>query len=110
MVLIARAMAQNAKIIIMDEPCSSLDYGNGIRVMKLCKSLVEEGYLIVQSTHSPEHVFMYADEVMVLQDGKVSVMGTPSEVLCEDILKAVYDINLKLYSIQNIDHQICIPN
>ena len=52
LVLIARAIAQQAGILIMDEPCANLDYGNQARVMEELKRLAGEGYLIVQSTHS----------------------------------------------------------
>jgi iron complex transport system ATP-binding protein len=69
MVLIARAIAQQTRIIIMDEPCSNLDYGNQIKVLKTIKELAKQGYLIIQSTHNPEHVFLFSDEVLVIMDG-----------------------------------------
>ena len=53
LVLIARAIAQQAGILIMDEPCANLDYGNQARVMEELKRLAGEGYLIVQSTQQP---------------------------------------------------------
>ncbi len=109
MALIARAIAQDAKIIVMDEPCSNLDYGNSIRVMKLCRQLAQSGYLIVQSTHNPQHVFSYADEVMVLQDGKISIKGPPDQHLNEETLRAVYDVDLKLYKLEELNHQVCVP-
>lgn len=109
MVLIARAIAQQAKILIMDEPCSSLDYGNGIKIMKLCKKLATSGYLIIQSTHNPEHVFLYADEVIVLQDGKISAMGNPSQVLVEELMCDLYGIDISLHSIKDTALKICVP-
>lgn len=110
MVLIARAIAQKAKILIMDEPCSSLDYGNSIKIMKLCKKLSSNGYLIIQATHNPEHVFLYADTVIVLQNGKVSAMGKPCEVLVEKLMCDLYDIDISLHSIHNTALKICVPN
>lgn len=109
MVLIARAIAQQAKILVMDEPCSSLDYGNSVKIMKLCKRLSGSGYLIIQSTHNPEHVFLYADEVIVLQDGKISAMGNPSEVLVEDLMSDLYGIDISLHTIKDTSLKICVP-
>ena len=86
LVLIARAIAQQTKIIIMDEPCSNLDYGNQIKVMKAVKNLAKQGYLVIQSTHNPEHVFLFADEVLVILDGKVEAKGS-AEILTEELLK-----------------------
>ena len=51
LVLIARAIAQNARTIIMDEPTSALDYGNTVRVLSCVRQLAREGLSIVQSTH-----------------------------------------------------------
>ena len=87
MVLIARAIAQQTKIIIMDEPCSNLDYGNQIKVMKSVKNLAKQGYLVIQSTHNPEHVFLFADEVLVILDGKVGAKGSADQILTEELLK-----------------------
>ena len=57
LVLIARALAQNAQTIIMDEPTSALDYGNTMRVLSCVRQLAREGLSIVQSTHNPDHAF-----------------------------------------------------
>ena len=61
LVLIARALAQNAQTIIMDEPTSALDYGNTMRVLSCVRQLAREGLSIVQSTHNPDHAFLYSD-------------------------------------------------
>ena len=58
LVLIARAIAQNARTIIMDEPTSALDYGNTVRVLSTVRQLAREGMSIVQSTHQPDQAFL----------------------------------------------------
>lgn len=108
--LIARAIAQQAKIIIMDEPCSNLDYGNQIRVMKAVKDLSRKGYLIIQSTHNPEHVFLFADEVLVMMDGKAKAKGEPRDILTEKMLYELYGIQVSLYEIQQRKLKFCIPD
>ena len=97
LVLIARAIAQQAGILIMDEPCANLDYGNQARVMEELKRLSREGYLIVQSTHSPDQAFLYADQAAVLSDGVIRAFGKPEEVLTEALLEAMYGIPVRLF-------------
>ncbi|MGO5053072.1 ABC transporter ATP-binding protein [Lachnospiraceae bacterium LCP25S3_G4] len=110
MVLIARAIAQQARILIMDEPCSSLDYGNQIRIMEMTKRLAEQGYLILQSTHNPEHALLYADQVMVLDEGVIRQFGEPNEVLTEDVLGHIYGIDISLCDIGWDNRKVCIPS
>ena len=97
--LVARALAQNTKILLMDEPCSNLDYGNQMKVMQRAKDLSRQGHLILQSTHNPEHVFMFSDEVIVLKSGKIHALGATATMLTEDVLKDIYGIKIKLYEI-----------
>lgn len=109
LVLIARVIAQKAKILIMDEPCSNLDYGNQIMLMQEIKKLSKQGYLIVQSTHNPEQALLFADQVMVLVNRKVERFGPPDDVLDEELLSRVYGINVKLHQINDSNTRVCIP-
>ena len=96
MVLIARALAQQAKMLIMDEPCSGLDYGNQIRVMECVKELSKQGYLILLSTHSPEQAFLYSDAALVLAHGRLRCYGTPEETLNDDLFEEIYGVRVNL--------------
>lgn len=109
LVLIARAIAQQAKILIMDEPCANLDYGNQIRMMELLKKLANKGYLIVQATHNPEHALLYGDQVLVLSDGKIQCQGAPQQVLTEAVLQQIYGIPIGLYDMKRDGRKICVP-
>lgn len=109
LVLIARAIAQQAGILVMDEPCANLDYGNQARVMEELKRLSREGYLIVQSTHSPDQAFLYADQAAVLMDGSIRVLGRPQEVLTESLLSEVYGIPVSLYQAGDTKIKLCMP-
>lgn len=109
LVLIARAIAQEAKILVMDEPCSSLDYGNQIRVMEELRALSEKGYLIVQSTHNPEHVFCFAHKALVMMDGKITALGQPDKILTKELLEGVYQVPIEIYEDLKSGKKMCMP-
>lgn len=109
LVLIARAIAQNARIIVMDEPCANLDLGNQIRVMELLKSLTTQGYTIILSSHNPEQIIMYGDRVILLNDGIIEQEGRPAEVITEQVLKEIYDREIRLCKIEGTDVKMCVP-
>jgi iron complex transport system ATP-binding protein len=109
LVLIARALAQQAKILIMDEPTANLDYGNQIRVLEQVKLLAKQGYTIIQSTHQPDQAFFYADHVLALKEGRIFVSGTPKEVMDEKLIFDLYGVKVKIQSIQNDTIRFCIP-
>lgn len=109
LVLIARAIAQEAKILIMDEPCSSLDYGNQIRVMEELRALSQKGYLIVQSTHNPEHVFYFAHKALVMSEGKITAFGEPDKILTKELLESVYQVPIEIYENQKSGKKVCMP-
>ena len=69
--LIARALAQQARILLMDEPAANLDYGNQFRLLQQVRRLTEQGYTVLLSTHNPEHAFRFATDVLVLREGGV---------------------------------------
>jgi len=109
MVMIARALAQKTKILVMDEPCSDLDYGNQIRVMGAIKTLARQGYLVLLSTHNPQLTFLYADLALVLSAGKIRCFGAPGEVIGEALLKEIYDIHVRIKFDAETGKYICLP-
>jgi iron complex transport system ATP-binding protein len=90
--LIARALAQETKVLVMDEPTANLDYGNQLRVMKQVKSLASEGYTVVQATHSPDQAFLYSDDILALLEGRVIAFGPPREVLTTELIRELYGV------------------
>ena len=97
LVYVARALAQQAKVLLMDEPTSSLDYGNQIKVLSVVKELAAEGYTVLLSTHNPQHALRYADRVLALLDGRVSAFGPAKEVLTPALLESLYGTRAELY-------------
>ena len=92
--LIARAMAQQAKILLMDEPTASLDYGNQFRLLRQVRQLADSGYTVLLSTHDPEHALRFATHVLALHGGTVAACGPVEEMLTEELLHTLYRIPL----------------
>lgn len=109
LILIARAIAQQAKILMMDEPSANLDFGNRIRVMQTVKQLTREGYLIIQSTHDPDQAYLYSDRILALYDGRVLAYGTPQETICDSLISTLYGVDVEIKSIREDDIRVCIP-
>jgi iron complex transport system ATP-binding protein len=109
LVLVARAVAQQAKILIMDEPTSNLDYGNQIRVLDAVKQLSRKGYTIIQSTHNPDQAFLYADEVLALCRGAKNAYGKPKDLISEGMIQELYGVDVKLNSLYEDKIRICVP-
>ena len=109
--LIARALVQNAEILIMDEPTANLDYGNSCRVMERVKKLGQAGYTIIFSTHDPNQAFSYATKVLALKDGGVMAVGAPEAVLTEDVLLRLYGIPVARCEMETVFGRktICMP-
>lgn len=109
LVLIARAIAQEARTIIMDEPTSALDYGNTVRVLSCVRQLAREGMSIVQSTHQPDHAFLYSDRTLVINRGRVQAYGTPKEVITKDLVSDLYGVDVEVNSLYDDKVRVCVP-
>ena len=94
---VARALAQQAKILLMDEPTSSLDYGNQLRVLDVVKDLARDGYTVLLSTHNPQHALWYADRVLALFDGSVAALGPVETTLTPALFETLYGARAELY-------------
>ena len=90
--LIARALAQGARFLVMDEPVSGLDYGHQMRLLSLLRELAREGYAIIKSTHHPEHALLGSTRVIVLQEGQIRRDDTPERVLTNELLTSLYGV------------------
>lgn len=92
MVMIARALSQQAELLLMDEPTASLDYGNREKILTLLKDLTRQGYSVILSTHDPQHALAYSSRVLALHDGAVAAFGDTAEVLTTELLRKLYGI------------------
>ena len=94
LVYICRALTQESKILLFDEPTSFLDFGNQYKVLDLMKSLVNEGKTIIFTTHNPNQVIEAKTNVIIMNDGKVLTSGD-SSIINEEVLQNIYGMNFK---------------
>ncbi len=109
LVLVARALAQQANVLFMDEPTANLDYGNQMRVLEEVRRLAESGYTIIQSTHNPDQAFLFADQVLAVNKGRVVAQGHPKEVMDADLISSLYGIQVRVESLMDDRMRVCIP-
>ncbi len=107
--MIARALAQEAPAVVMDEPTASLDFGNQVVVLKEALRLAAAGLGVVLSTHDPDHAFAVADKVALLSGGQLIATGPPEAVLAPDRLKTVYGVTVAIEKLKS-GQTVCAPD
>lgn len=88
--LIARALAQEAPLMLLDEPTSALDFNNQILVWRSLSHIANSGVTIVVCCHDPNHILWFCDDVLVIKQGEVIAQASPQEVSKEGLLSRVY--------------------
>lgn len=105
--LIARAIAQEPEVILFDEPTAHLDYGNQHRVLNRIKQMAGEGFSVVITTHNPDHALLLGDKAAIVdKKGRIS-QGKVEEIITEEKLREVYDIDLHLEYVEDINRVAC---
>jgi len=112
LVLFARALTQQPKILLLDEPTSHLDFGNQVRILKLIKKLADADLSIVMTSHFPDHAFIASNTVAIMKDGRFINIGNPDNVITEKNLKNIYGIDVKIIRVPNgtnSELKVCVP-
>lgn len=109
--LIARALAQRAALMVMDEPTANLDFGNQVRVLEHIRALAGSGIGVLLSTHDPDHAFLCADRVAMLREGALLACGAPEDIMTPDLLRALYGIGVVIAGVpvQGVVRSVCLP-
>jgi iron complex transport system ATP-binding protein len=107
LVMIARALAQQPALLILDEPTSHLDFANQADVLELVRGLADEGLAVLMTTHDPDHAFLVADQVLVLAKGTAHCSGPVQSVLTEERLSATYGRSICMATVAG--RTLCFP-
>jgi iron complex transport system ATP-binding protein len=94
--LIARALAQEARFLVMDEPLAGLDYGHQVHLLARLESLAAEGYGVLMTTHDPDQPLAGCQRVALLIDGRIATAGRPDEVLTPEAIQRLYGVRVDL--------------
>ena len=107
--LVARALAQQPKLLVLDEPTASLDFGNQVRVLQRISALAASGISILFSSHDPDHAFLCAHRALLLAEGRVLEIGTPRDVIRADTLERLYRVSVQVMPLPGGAHT-CLPS
>jgi len=108
MVLIARSLAQQAPLCIMDEPENGLDFGNQVKLFRLLRDLSAGGMSFLVTTHHPEHALWTNDQVVMLnREGRVLVAGNAGECVNRKNLLGLYDVDVAIADVGG--QHCCMP-
>jgi len=111
-VLIARALAQDAALIVMDEPTASLDFGNQAQVLAEISGLADGAgagrHGVILSTHDPDQAFALAARVVLMQGGAIVASGPADDVLTAAALSDVYGVPVTVETTQS-GRRVCLP-
>jgi iron complex transport system ATP-binding protein len=108
LVMIARLLAQNPKILLLDEPTTYLDFSNQSHLLNLLKKLVSEGLTIITVMHDPNLAFMFGDDFLFVKDKKVIRSGESLKAWDTEFLKTIY--HGKLETIPYNGRAILVPS
>lgn len=107
-VTIARVIAQQPQLILLDEPTAHLDYGNQYRVVQMIRELAAEGFALVMTTHNPEHAIILNGKVAILNREGVLGIGQAAETLNAETLSTLYGLSIKTIYDDDAKRNICV--
>lgn len=110
--LIARALTQEPKLLVMDEPTANLDFGNQLRVLERIGALARHGMAVILSTHDPDQAFRCCDKVVLLERGRMLGCAAPEEAITPASLKQLYGVDVEVVEVETGAGQrlrICTP-
>ena len=112
MTLIARALVQDGRILVMDEPAAALDLHNQATILRCIRDLADENHGVIMTSHSPDHAFLVATRAVLITRDREILSGPVNEVLTEENLQAAYGTRVQVLETTSPDGEIvrtCIP-
>lgn len=110
MVLLARVLAQEPKILLLDEPTSHLDISHQIHTIEIVRKLADKGISLIMTSHFPDHAFMASKKVGIMKNKSFMKIGSADDVITEKNLKRAYGSDIKVvYLGGDISRKITVP-
>jgi len=111
-VILAMALAQQPKLLLLDEPTVHLDIAHQVEILELVRRLnVEQGLTVVAAMHDLNLAALYFDRLILLKEGRVSADGTPAQVLTEERIREVFSalVRVESHPVTGVPHIVVMP-
>jgi iron complex transport system ATP-binding protein len=108
-VLIARALAQQPALLLLDEPTAHLDFGNQMLVLETVQKLAANGMSILMNTHMPDHAFLVGSSAAALTENKLVAVGEVETVVSSNIMSSLYGVKVAVREMEDIKRKVCVP-
>jgi len=110
LVLFARVLAQEPRLLLLDEPTSHLDLGNQLKILGTIRELSRKGLTILMATHFPDHAFLISGRVGVMLEKGIPLIGPAEDVITEMTMKKAYNAAVRIMTMEGDGgRRICIP-
>jgi iron complex transport system ATP-binding protein len=99
LVQIARAIAQETSVLLLDEPTAHLDFGNQVLVLATMRRLAAEGLAMLVATHSPDQALAVGSRIAMMRDGGLVAVGPADRVMTEENLRRLYGVQVRIIAV-----------
>lgn len=111
-VILAMALAQQPKLLLLDEPTAHLDIAHQVEILELVRSLnADHGLTVMSAMHDLNLAALYFDRLILLKEGRVSADGPPAQVLTEARIKEVFSASVRVepHQVTGVPHIVIVP-
>ena len=99
LVLLARILAQEPEVILLDEPTAHLDVRNQVLTLGIVRALADDGMTMIMTTHDPNHALWFGGRAALMKGGRFIAVGRTADVMTEKTLRETYDVDVAVFSI-----------